>query len=92
MQTEHLKAILTAAGAREADEGWNEAPEGRTITLYAAHDGATLTIPRAVAIRVLGEMVHARTQKGETYIVMQADLFAGSVDGSANAGRKAGFI
>lgn len=92
MQNEHLKSILATLGTQEGSEGWNEAPEGRTLTLYAARNGATLTIPRAVAVRVVGELVHARTLKGETYIVLQSDLFAGSIEGTTSSGRKAGFL
>jgi hypothetical protein len=91
MDKQHFQAIVSAVGAKEAG-GWWEVPEGKSVTLYAASHGVPLTISRAVAIKVDDKLVHAKTAKGETFVVLDADVFAGSIDGGVSTSRKAGFL
>ena len=91
MDKQHFQAIVSAVLAKEKD-GWWEVPEGKSVTFYAASHGVGLTIARAVAIRIDDKLLHARTAKGETFVVLDADVFAGSIDGGVATSRKAGFL
>ena len=66
MTGEHIEAILKTAGAKSDKDGWLNLPEGATMTLHVAHDGAGMTIPRIEAVRQDGELVYARNPKRET--------------------------
>jgi hypothetical protein len=94
MTGEHLEAILKNAQAKGEKDGFAVLPDGTSMTLYVAHDGVSLTISRAEAIRVEGDLVHARTAKGERYSIARGDLFAVAIDGATSGGapvRRAGF-
>jgi hypothetical protein len=94
MTGEHLEAILKLAGAKAEKDGWIALPEGNTMTLHVAHDGAGMTIPRIDALRLDGELVVARTPKREVFAVHRADVFAAALEGEPAAGkvvRRAGF-
>jgi len=92
MTGEHLSVILKQASAKADKEGWDTLPEGATITLYLAHDGASLTIPRIQAIKGEGELVFARSAKRELFCLAKSDLFAVAVDGGEKVPeRRAGF-
>jgi hypothetical protein len=92
MERGHLGAILTTAGASQGEEGWSNLPEGKFLTLHAAHNGVGLTVGRGVAVRSEGSLIFLRTMKGETFILDMSDVFAGAVDGTAPASsRAAGF-
>lgn len=87
-----LSAILKTADATEKD-GASEVPEGRSITLYAAHGGVSLSVPKVCSLRIEGGVAIAKTVRGETYVVELGDLFAASIEGAAPAvTRKAGFV
>ena len=45
-----------------------------------------------MALRLDGPLLHARTQRGEVFVLCLADVFAGAVDEPAEQGRKAGFV
>jgi phytoene dehydrogenase-like protein len=94
MTEEMLHAVLETAGAKADKEGWSTLPEGRLMTLYAAHGGVPLTMAKVEAVKVSQRIVWARTSKGETYLVGVEDLFAAALDRGheAQAGRKAGFL
>jgi hypothetical protein len=92
MTPEHLKALLEAADSKESAEGWHQLPEGRGLTLYVASNGAHLTVNRVEAVRRQSELLHARTVKGETFILALGDVFAVAVEGRAATNRKAGFV
>ncbi len=94
MTGEHLDAILKAAGAKGDKEGWHTLPDGGTMTLHVAHDGAGMTIPRVDALRPDGELLFARNPRRETFVVVKTDVFAIAFEGDAAAGkvaRRAGF-
>lgn len=89
-----LKAVLEAAQAKSDKDGWSVLPDGRFLTLYAAHNGAPLTVAKVEAIRVVNGIVRARSAKGQMFLLAQSDVFATALDGGAEtaAGRKAGFL
>jgi hypothetical protein len=91
MTQEQLAAILEAASARPDGE-WSKLPDGRTLTLYAAHDGVQLTVPRVEAVAASGQLVRARTAKQEIFIFALSDLFAASTESANAPTRKAGFL
>jgi hypothetical protein len=91
MKQEQLEAFLSSVSAVVTEDGWSEVPAEQHITLYAAHDGVGLTISKVEAIKPDGELVRARTRKGETYQVALSDLFAAAVEAPKNGERKAGF-
>jgi hypothetical protein len=92
MNQDHLSALLAAAGAKKDSEGWIKAPDGRHVTLHAAFNGVGLTVSRVGAVRVEGQLLHARTAKGDLFILALSDVFAGAVEGGSATGRKAGFV
>lgn len=69
-------------------------PDGRRVTLYAAHSGVGLTIGKVASMRIENGLVRARNDKGETYVLSLEDVYAASIEaGSAGpSARKAGFI
>jgi hypothetical protein len=94
MTGDHLEAILKLAGAKGDKDGWTSLPEGNTMTLHVAHDGAAMTISRIEALRQDGELVVARNPKRELFVVVRTDVFAVALEGEASAGkvvRRAGF-
>ena len=92
MTQDHLSALYAAAEAKKGEDGWMILPDGRSITLYVAADGATLTVSPVQALRLEGQLVHAKTHKGERYIVALEDAYAGSVDAPSSVAKKAGFV
>jgi|ERR1700722_15414298 hypothetical protein len=94
MTGEHLEAILKVAGAKADKDGWMSLPDGNTLTLHIAHDGASMTISRVEALRSDGELVYARNPKRELFAVVRSDVYAVALEGEAAAGkvvRRAGF-
>jgi hypothetical protein len=94
MTDEMLRAVLETAGAKLDKDGWSSLPEGRLMTLYAAHGGVPLTIAKVEAVKVNQRIAWARSSKGETYLLNVDDLFAAAMDRGHDpqAGRKAGFL
>ncbi len=94
MTEEMFRAVLETASAKNDKDGWSALPEGRLMTLYAAHEGVSLTIAKVEAVKASQRTVWARSSKGDTYVVSLDDLFAAALDrGSESAsGRKAGFL
>lgn len=91
MKQEQLETFLASLPAESADDGWSEAPAEQHITLYVAHDGVPLTVSKVEALRIEGDLVRARTRKGETYQLALEDLFAAAVEAPKTSERKAGF-
>lgn len=94
MTEEMLKAVLETAQAKSDKDGWASLPEGRSLTLYAAHNGASLTVTKVEAIRVSHGILRARSAKGQTFLLALDDVFAAALDGGSEtaSGRKAGFL
>jgi hypothetical protein len=94
MTGEHLDSILKLAGAAGDKEGWLTLPEGNTMSLHVAHDGASMTVSRIEALRQDGELVYARNPKRELFVVVRSDVFAVALEAETVAGkvaRRAGF-
>ncbi len=95
MAGEQLDAVLKSVSAKSGKDGFSALPEGVTITLYLAHDGASLSVPKVEAVKNEGDLVFARTVKRETFCFVKADIFAVATDGTATAAgespRRAGF-
>ena len=91
MTEEHLSALLSAAEAKKDDKGWVGAADGRLFTLYVASGGAGLTVGRVEALKIDGKLVHARTNRGELYLLFLGDIYAGAIEGPTATSRKAGF-
>ena len=96
MTDDMFRVVLESAGAKTDKEGWSALPEGRTMTLHAAHDGVGLTIGKVEAAKVSQRTLWARSTKGEMFIVSMDDVFGATIDrgsdGSGSSGRKAGFL
>jgi hypothetical protein len=94
MTGEHLEAILKVAGAKSEKDGWQSLPEGATITLHVAHDGAGMTVSRIEAVKQEGELIFARNPKRELFALARVDVYAVALEGEPAAGkvvRRAGF-
>jgi hypothetical protein len=92
MTQEHWAALIEASGAKKDDGGFLAPPEGKLITLYVASGGATLSVQRIEAVRQDQNLVHARTKKGELFVLALEDVFAGAVEETQGSSRKAGFV
>ena len=93
MTAEMLKTVLDTAGAKLDEQGVAVLPERHTLSLYLAHDGASLTITRVVRVALHGEVLQAEDDKGELFVAHIGDAFAVSVAVPAGAStRKAGFL
>jgi hypothetical protein len=94
MTDEMLRGVLDAAQAKTDKDGWEALPEGRTITLYTAHDGVSLNVGKVESVRIGSGVLRARTTKGEVFFLALGEVFAAAIDGAgtASSGRKAGFL
>lgn len=92
MTHDHLALILDNQAAKPDKEGWSVLTEGRTLTLYVSHDGASLTVSRIEAVLVKGGLVRARTVKGETFFLALDDVFCAAAEAPPAQGRRAGFV
>jgi hypothetical protein len=94
MTDEMLHAVLETAGAKVEKDGWHAVPDGRLLTLYAAHAGVPLTIAKIEAVKSSQRIAWARNNKGEIHVLNLDDLFAASMDRGHDpqTGRKAGFL
>ncbi|CAN93297.1 hypothetical protein predicted by Glimmer/Critica [Sorangium cellulosum So ce56] len=94
MTDDLLKAALETAEAKTDKDGWAELPEGRVLTIYAAHDGVSLPVTKIEAVSSAGGLLKARSTKGETFVLALKDVFAIALDGGGKGAqaRKAGFL
>ena len=91
MNQEHLSAVLATANVQPDKDGWATLEGDRTLTLYVANQGVSLNISRIEALRSEGPLLVARNQRGETFVLALADVFAAAVEGAKSAARLAGF-
>ncbi len=90
-----LHAILAEAQAKAGKEGDQALPEGRRLTLYAAHDGVGLTVTKLESLKLEAGIIRARNDKGETFLLSLEDVFAAATESGGSggsSGRKAGFV
>ncbi len=91
MTQDQLTAILDSLSVKTDKAGWSALPDGRALTLYAAHDGAQLTIARVEAMAAKNGLVRVRTTKGEMFLIVLDDLFALAAEATPAQARKPGF-
>jgi hypothetical protein len=92
MTEEHLNALLAAGEAKKDDQGAMRPAQGRTWTLYVVSGSASMTVSKVESLRVDKELLHARTSKGELFILSLKDVYAGAIDtATGGSARKAGF-
>ncbi len=91
MTNEHLSAILAEADAKVGSGGWSAMDGDRTLTLYVASGNASLNVSRVEAVRREGDLLFARSQRGEVFVLALEDVYAGSVEASKATARTAGF-
>jgi hypothetical protein len=92
MAIELVESILKGAQAKAEKDGYHVLPEGATITLYVAKNGASLTVSRVEALKPDGDFIYARTSKRETFVVSRSDVFAVACEGAlGQPARRAGF-
>lgn len=86
------KVLAKAEASGSAAEGAS-LPDGRTLTLYVASNGASMTVADVVALRLDDGVVEAENKKGVCHFVAVEDVFAASIksEGDGKASRKAGF-
>ena len=93
MTLEHWAALIEASGAKKDDKGFLALAEGKLLTLYIVSGASTLSVQRIEAVRQEQALVHARTKKGELFVLALADIFAGAVEETQGSSqRKAGFV
>lgn len=92
MTEEHLASLLATAQAKKDSGGWHVPAEGRHLTLYVAANGASLNVGRVEALKRDGALLHARTVKGELFVLALEDVFAAAVEAAQSGARKAGFV
>jgi hypothetical protein len=94
MSPETFAEILTLCdAAAPSEQGLRDLPARTTITMYLSRGGVGLTVASIEALALKGSVVHARTTKGDLYLVELQDVFAANVEGKAQpkATRRAGF-
>jgi hypothetical protein len=93
MTNDMLRTVLDTANAKESN-GWQVLSDGRLMSLYVAHAGVALTVQKIEAVRLSHGTLHARSSKGEQFMLALEDVFAAAFDAGATspATRKAGFL
>jgi hypothetical protein len=94
MTEEMLRIVLETAEGKSDKDGWVTLPEGRSLTLYLAHNGASLTVAKIGALRAAQGILRAKSAKGQLFVLALTDVFAAAIDGAneSSAARKAGFL
>ena len=94
MTEDMFRVVLETANAKSDKDGWSTLPEGRLMTIYAAHNGVALTVAKVDGVRSVGGVLKVRTLKGDMFILHIDDIFATALDGGSDAAaaRKAGFL
>ena len=89
-----FKVVLERAGGKSKKDGTTELPDGRTLTLHAAHGGAALSVGKVTTVREKSGIIEASNVAGELFVLALEDVFAATVSGgdAGKPGRKAGFL
>jgi len=90
MNSDHLGALLNVAGTDKEGE-WSVLKDERTLTLHAAEKGVSLNVSKIRKVRREGSLLIAENAHGDTYVLTQESIFAGSIDPASKESRKAGF-
>lgn len=94
MTDDLLRTILETAEAKQDKDGFHALPEGRSLTLYGAHNGVSLTVAKVTALSLAGDVIRAKSAKGQMFVLGRSVVFAANVEGMGDtpATRKAGFV
>jgi len=89
-----LQVVFDRAEAKRKKDGSIELPEGRTLTLHAAHDGVALAVSKISWLRIKDGVLEACDVQGEQFVLALEDVFATAISGGSRGkpGRKAGFL
>lgn len=92
MTRDDLALVMKQSDLKGPLEGkWLELPEGRTLTLHLAHNGATLSVSTVQSLLFKGARLVARNERGELFSAALDDMFACSLSPEKASGRQAGF-
>lgn len=93
MTREQIEAILKTSQAKQDKDGAYALPEGASLSVHVAHDGATLAVQKIEGVRFEGELLYARSAK-QTVVIATSDTFAVVLEGGSGvpARRPAGFL
>lgn len=90
MTRDQIEAILKSSGAKSDKDGY-ALPEGSSVTLHIAHDGASLAFQKLESVKFEGELIYAKNVK-QTVAIVTSDVFAIALEGgNEKARRPAGF-
>ncbi len=95
MTEKMFKTLLAKAEATSSKRGPASLPTGKTLSLYVAANGASMSVNKVTHIRLEGDVVEATNNKGELFLFALENLYAASISGAAGpsaAARKAGFL
>ncbi len=86
--------MLERAEAQTPKKGPAKLPDEKTITLYVATQGASITVSNVIELVLSDGIVEAKNRKGELFILALADVLAAAIHANDDrgAGRRAGFV
>lgn len=91
MTRDQIESILKSSGAKADKENGFALPEGSSVTLHVAHDGASLAFGKLEVVKFDGELIFAKNVKQSVALVI-SDVFAVALEGgNEKARRPAGF-
>jgi hypothetical protein len=91
MTREQIEVILKSSQAKLDKENGYVLPEGSTVTLHIAHDGASLAFQKLESVKFDSELLIAKGSK-QTISIVISDVFAIALDGASGQQRRpAGF-
>ena len=85
MTEDMLRLVIDTAQATAEKDGGVALPNGRHLTLYCAHSGVGLTVPRVEHLRLGQGILRARNGTGETFVLALEDVFSAAIDGGTGA-------
>jgi hypothetical protein len=93
MTREQIESVLKSAQGKQEKDGAYTLPEGASLSLHVAHDGASMAVQKVEGVRFDGELLWARSAK-QTTTIATMDVFAVTLEGggSTPARRPAGFV
>lgn len=89
-----LEAILLEAAFEKTQGEERRSTDGRKLTVYLCHGGASLTIGRIEALSRIGSMLMMRNDKGERHFADLQHVLAVAVEAGAatSTTRRPGFL
>lgn len=91
MKTKALVDVLSSNGNCTHKDGTIEIGDETEVALYASMGGETLVVGGLASIEVSGDLLVAKTRKGEMYAIVHEDVRAVRV-GKGKAERRTGLI